>query len=198
MRCDTVSSFSWQSRHLLLALTPWILVFITLVRSACSHAAKIKPSVSFLRVSSFSHAHVELWSYFPSIFLRCCPWSGLFFQPINLFTIVVSYTEPLFLFSKYSAFSLSCYVWWLVFKNVSMRFFGILLSTNMETPPQSPFCNIAMLSLFLMFVSHLSQRWTTSFTTRAECNDAVSKLTLIHIWRCRRRLRCRSRWSPYH
>ena len=26
----------------------------------------------------------------------------------------------------------------------------------------------------------------------------VSWLSLIHIWRCRRRLRCRSRWSPYH
>ena len=26
----------------------------------------------------------------------------------------------------------------------------------------------------------------------------VSYLSLIHIWRCRRRLRCRSRWSPYH
>ena len=24
------------------------------------------------------------------------------------------------------------------------------------------------------------------------------ELSLIHIWRCRRRLRCRSRWSPYH
>ena len=26
----------------------------------------------------------------------------------------------------------------------------------------------------------------------------VIMLSLIHIWRCRRRLRCRSRWSPYH
>ena len=26
----------------------------------------------------------------------------------------------------------------------------------------------------------------------------VPLLSLIHIWRCRRRLRCRSRWSPYH
>ena len=26
----------------------------------------------------------------------------------------------------------------------------------------------------------------------------VCFLSLIHIWRCRRRLRCRSRWSPYH
>ena len=26
----------------------------------------------------------------------------------------------------------------------------------------------------------------------------ITYLSLIHIWRCRRRLRCRSRWSPYH
>ena len=26
----------------------------------------------------------------------------------------------------------------------------------------------------------------------------VSMLSLIHIWRCRRIERCRSRWSPYH
>ena len=28
--------------------------------------------------------------------------------------------------------------------------------------------------------------------------DIVQGLSLIHIRRCRRRLRCRSRWSPYH
>ena len=28
--------------------------------------------------------------------------------------------------------------------------------------------------------------------------DLFTILSLIHIWRCRRRLRCRSRWSPYH
>ena len=27
---------------------------------------------------------------------------------------------------------------------------------------------------------------------------SVTYLSLIHIRRCRRRLRCRSRWSPYH
>ena len=26
----------------------------------------------------------------------------------------------------------------------------------------------------------------------------ICVLSLIHIWRCRRLLRCRSRWSPYH
>ena len=29
-------------------------------------------------------------------------------------------------------------------------------------------------------------------------NGVSEYLSLIHIWRCRRRLRCRSRWSPYH
>ena len=31
-----------------------------------------------------------------------------------------------------------------------------------------------------------------------EANLMVYPLSLIHICRCRRRLRCRSRWSPYH
>ena len=26
----------------------------------------------------------------------------------------------------------------------------------------------------------------------------LKDLSLIHIWRCRRRRECRSRWSPYH
>ena len=28
--------------------------------------------------------------------------------------------------------------------------------------------------------------------------ETMMNLSLIHIWRCRRRLRCRSRWSPHH
>ena len=31
-----------------------------------------------------------------------------------------------------------------------------------------------------------------------ERNPTNSKLSLIHIWRCRRSTLCRSRWSPYH
>ena len=30
------------------------------------------------------------------------------------------------------------------------------------------------------------------------CNCPPSLLSLIHIWRCRRDVLCRSRWSPYH
>ena len=30
------------------------------------------------------------------------------------------------------------------------------------------------------------------------CTHTHTHLSLIHIWRCRRVLRCRSRWSPYH
>ena len=33
--------------------------------------------------------------------------------------------------------------------------------------------------------------WTTE-------SRIPTKLSLIHIWRCRRIERCRSRWSPYH
>ena len=29
-------------------------------------------------------------------------------------------------------------------------------------------------------------------------SERLQKLSLIHIWRCRRIERCRSRWSPYH
>ena len=28
--------------------------------------------------------------------------------------------------------------------------------------------------------------------------EELTKLSLIHIWRCRRYAVCRSRWSPYH
>ena len=34
--------------------------------------------------------------------------------------------------------------------------------------------------------------------TIASLTEATGYLSLIHICRCRRRLRCRSRWSPYH
>ena len=43
-----------------------------------------------------------------------------------------------------------------------------------------------------------------NFMSLIECERRCTKptttapLSLIHIWRCRRRLRCRSRWSPYH
>ena len=37
--------------------------------------------------------------------------------------------------------------------------------------------------------------WTTS-KTGLPC--PCQNLSLIHIWRCRRRFACRSRWSPYH
>ena len=48
-------------------------------------------------------------------------------------------------------------------------------------------------------------RYWMSWDTWHPCSQRSPKnskthepLSLIHIWRCRRRLRCRSRWSPYH
>ena len=43
-------------------------------------------------------------------------------------------------------------------------------------------------------VRHILIPYLGSFRSGPE----VFKLSLIHICRCRRRLRCRSRWSPYH
>ena len=37
-----------------------------------------------------------------------------------------------------------------------------------------------------------------SETTAVVSETTVVALSLIHIWRCRRLLTCRSRWSPYH
>ena len=36
------------------------------------------------------------------------------------------------------------------------------------------------------------------FQSSASPNSSGISLSLIHIWRCRRIERCRSRWSPYH
>ena len=47
-----------------------------------------------------------------------------------------------------------------------------------------------------------TRKWKPQSRTRRyserPCLSRIMLLSLIHIWRCRRRLRCRSRWSPYH
>ena len=40
--------------------------------------------------------------------------------------------------------------------------------------------------------------WTCCGHSSHSAVCTVHLLSLIHIWRCRRLLRCRSRWSPYH
>eukprot|EP00826_Nyctotherus_ovalis_P014046 TRINITY_DN13879_c0_g1_i1.p2 TRINITY_DN13879_c0_g1~~TRINITY_DN13879_c0_g1_i1.p2 ORF type:complete len:102 (-),score=31.86 TRINITY_DN13879_c0_g1_i1:9-314(-) len=46
------------------------------------------------------------------------------------------------------------------------------------------------------------EKWKQKFKTEAIRNKnslaSLKKLSLIHICRCRRIERCRSRWSPYH
>ena len=41
-----------------------------------------------------------------------------------------------------------------------------------------------------------SFRWVSTPSVDTQCWHLP--LSLIHIWRCRRLLTCRSRWSPYH
>ena len=43
----------------------------------------------------------------------------------------------------------------------------------------------------------LTRRWRRSSRTNTNLRR-YCVLSLIHIWRCRRIERCRSRWSPYH
>ena len=54
--------------------------------------------------------------------------------------------------------------------------------------------------LHLLFASREHRASCTQLANRSKCRARIAILTLslIHIWRCRRRLRCRSRWSPYH
>ena len=47
---------------------------------------------------------------------------------------------------------------------------------------------------FLRMVKYTGQRWKKK-VYRFKLEEMLS---LIHIWRCRRIERCRSRWSPYH
>ena len=45
----------------------------------------------------------------------------------------------------------------------------------------------------------LTTSWPLLIRNGTACGPvAVLQLSLIHIWRCRRIERCRSRWSPYH
>ena len=58
------------------------------------------------------------------------------------------------------------------------------------------------LSDYLLFLNYNSTGSVSSiYCLPSYCGPSLSTeldLSLIHIWRCRRLLTCRSRWSPYH
>ena len=47
-------------------------------------------------------------------------------------------------------------------------------------------------------VSNNTTRGSNSHRLNEKLHNDGCRLSLIHIWRCRRIERCRSRWSPYH
>ena len=69
-------------------------------------------------------------------------------------------------------------------------------------------CRVLPTSEKFTVVRTLFQTWrhsavvTKVVTVCAQCSEyqreEIQQLSLIHIWRCRRIERCRSRWSPYH
>ena len=46
--------------------------------------------------------------------------------------------------------------------------------------------------------SNITSSVLTLSSLSPTCSNTCLHLSLIHIWRCRRIERCRSRWSPYH
>ena len=61
------------------------------------------------------------------------------------------------------------------------------IQSNTSDRSGKPISSLAGKSIYGKFLNGLKKNsWT------------VHSLSLIHIWRCRRIERCRSRWSPYH
>ena len=67
-------------------------------------------------------------------------------------------------------------------------------------PPFSFLCS-TFCSLYTLVCLWFHPSGQISFcakSLRVESHERRCNLSLIHIWRCRRLLTCRSRWSPYH
>ena len=63
-----------------------------------------------------------------------------------------------------------------------------------------PYPHLMGLRDLSLWESLLAKSWMAGFrlvSSEASLTGTV-KLSLIHIWRCRRGYWCRSRWSPYH
>ena len=76
-RCDTVSSFSLHSRHLVSWEVFMIFALLIFVGSAWSCAAVMSASVSIFNPVSVSHLNAASLFVVSLICLTYCPWSGL-------------------------------------------------------------------------------------------------------------------------
>ena len=98
---------------------------------------------------------------------------------------------------------------WLSSNRKSSR---VALAQQLSTPDAfnffQLFCRLKMIDFFpvtlftsseVIYTSVLDDnRHSTPTSVKVCVCMCVYVLSLIHIWRCRRLLRCRSRWSPYH
>ena len=78
-------------------------------------------------------------------------------------------------------------------------------SARSPWPPLCQILNMPLVNTLLIFnfKAQSSNRRPRNMTALSRHSflvfiDTVCGLSLIHIWRCRRIERCRSRWSPYH
>ena len=74
--------------------------------------------------------------------------------------------------------------------SVILGSFSVVLNSTKRNANR--FFKVLLLSSHLLISRHLVQNSMFGACT------VMGYLSLIHIWRCRRIERCRSRWSPYH
>ena len=91
------------------------------------------------------------------------------------------------------------YILMLLFNSGHIRFWIVLCTFYLFCVLL--FCIHSCVSLMacLRFANHYSAcRSNLSVYLFVDLSLLAQKLSLIHIWRCRRSTLCRSRWSPYH
>ena len=73
------------------------------------------------------------------------------------------------------------------------------VATELTRPQSGELCHLVCHSVTCVWDQSSWHRWAPTVSTACVARlGAVTDLSLIHIWRCRRSTLCRSRWSPYH
>ena len=84
---------------------------------------------------------------------------------------------------------------------------GLYCETHPPRPTLCALHTVTMLCCYVLYLVSVSwqyfihnNKWMSIVIlhTLQSRNITIIYLSLIHIWRCRRIERCRSRWSPYH
>ena len=139
------------------------------------------------QIRTHMHSSTKMqWELFTTE--KLLPWTKI---PHTCLTYPVLGQWLMFSQSPYLSFRLfTQFCAYIIFWPVIVKYSNI----NLNMPPKNILYNVVLLA-------HLS---TLHFYLSSSCVPIcvifrwLTYLSLIHIWRCRRIERCRSRWSPYH